>query len=158
MDNGIYTVGLVGCTSQKLKRPAPARELYVSSLFKKASAFAERSCDRWYVLSAKHGLLHPFLHFFQPIQFRHSGWTRECRCVSRDPGLGRKLSVRPPGRNRRGCWSASRPWIGGWGGAAMPAPLPDLASRDELQLCPQFYLCNALLLDFEFNVYFPEVP
>lgn len=53
------TIGLVGCASQKLKRPAPARELYVSQLFKKASAYAEMTCDRWYILSAKHGLVHP---------------------------------------------------------------------------------------------------
>lgn len=32
------TVGLIGCASQKLKRPAPGRELYVSQLFKTASA------------------------------------------------------------------------------------------------------------------------
>ncbi|GAC1454646.1 MAG: hypothetical protein PVSMB10_12550 [Pseudarthrobacter sp.] len=31
----------------------------VSQLFKKASAFAEATCDRWYILSAKHGLVHP---------------------------------------------------------------------------------------------------
>lgn len=36
---GAYTVGLIGCASQKLKRAAPARELYVSQLFKKASAY-----------------------------------------------------------------------------------------------------------------------
>ncbi|MCU1510458.1 MAG: hypothetical protein JWO34_298 [Arthrobacter sp.] len=53
------TVGLVGCASQKLKRPAPTRELYVYQLFKKASAYAELTCDRWYLLSAKHGLVHP---------------------------------------------------------------------------------------------------
>lgn len=52
-------VGLVGCASQKLTRPAPARDLYVSQLFKKASAYAEATCDRWYVLSARHGLVHP---------------------------------------------------------------------------------------------------
>jgi hypothetical protein len=52
-------VGLVGRASQKLQRPAPARELYVSQLFKKASAYAERTCDRWYILSAKHDLVHP---------------------------------------------------------------------------------------------------
>jgi hypothetical protein len=50
------TVGLVGCASQKLRRPVPARELYVSQLFKKASAYAEATCDRWYVLSAMHEL------------------------------------------------------------------------------------------------------
>ena len=38
MSTGI-TDGLVGCASQKLKRPAPARELYVSKLFKKTSAY-----------------------------------------------------------------------------------------------------------------------
>jgi len=54
-----YRVGLVGCASVKLRRPAPARELYVSQPFKKASAYADATCDRWYVLSAKHGLVHP---------------------------------------------------------------------------------------------------
>jgi hypothetical protein len=54
-----YRVGLVGCASMKLRRPAPARELYVSQLFKKASAYAEATCDRWYILSALHGLVHP---------------------------------------------------------------------------------------------------
>jgi hypothetical protein len=52
-------VGLVGCAAQKLQRPAPAREIYVSQLFKKASAYAEATCDRWYILSAKHGLISP---------------------------------------------------------------------------------------------------
>jgi cytoplasmic iron level regulating protein YaaA (DUF328/UPF0246 family) len=52
-------VGLVGCASQKLKREAPARELYVSTLFKKASAYAEAHSDIWFILSAKHGLVHP---------------------------------------------------------------------------------------------------
>ena len=56
---GRYRVGLVGCASTKLGRPAPARELYVSQLFKKASAYAAQTCDRWYILSAKHGLVHP---------------------------------------------------------------------------------------------------
>lgn len=57
--SGSTPVGLVGCASAKLKRPAPARELYTSALFRKASAYAEETCERWYVLSAKHGLVHP---------------------------------------------------------------------------------------------------
>lgn len=52
-------IGLVGCASSKLSRPAPARDLYTSPLFRKASAHAEATCARWYVLSAKHGLLCP---------------------------------------------------------------------------------------------------
>lgn len=52
-------VGLVGCASAKLHRQAPARELYTSSLFRKAFAYAELTCDLVFVLSAKHGLVHP---------------------------------------------------------------------------------------------------
>lgn len=52
-------IGLVGCAAQKLKRPAPARDLYVSQLFRKSSAYVEQHADRWFVLSAKHGLVHP---------------------------------------------------------------------------------------------------
>ena len=51
------TIGLVGCAAAKLRRPAPARDLYVSQLFKKAAAYAEANTDRWYVLSAKYGLV-----------------------------------------------------------------------------------------------------
>jgi hypothetical protein len=40
-------VGLVGCASRKLTRPAPARDLYVPQLFSRTSAYAEVTCDRW---------------------------------------------------------------------------------------------------------------
>ena len=52
-------IALVACSSKKAGRPSPARDLYVSDLFKKSSAFASRIADRWYILSAKHGLLDP---------------------------------------------------------------------------------------------------
>ena len=66
------TVGLVACASRKLQRPAPARDLYVSPLFKKASVYAEQTCDRWYVLSAMHGLVHPDT-VLEPYDQRLSG-------------------------------------------------------------------------------------
>ena len=53
------TIALVGCAAAKLSRPAPARDLYTSQLFRKASAYAEANADRWYILSAKHGLVSP---------------------------------------------------------------------------------------------------
>lgn len=53
------TIGLVGCAAAKLRRPAPARDLYTSQLFRKASEYAELHSDRWFILSAKHGLVHP---------------------------------------------------------------------------------------------------
>jgi hypothetical protein len=45
-------IGLVACSSQKLDRAAPARELYCSPLFRKSLAFAEPRCATVYVLSA----------------------------------------------------------------------------------------------------------
>lgn len=52
-------IGLVSCVKQKRSVPAPAKELYVSPLFKKSRQWAERNCDKWYVLSAKYGLVCP---------------------------------------------------------------------------------------------------
>lgn len=50
-------IGLISCSAQKLDRPAPARELYCSPLFKKSIAYAEPRCSTTYVLSALHGLV-----------------------------------------------------------------------------------------------------
>lgn len=50
---------LVGCVKRKLDRPAPARDLYTSALFRKGRDYAERSGLRWYILSAEHGLVAP---------------------------------------------------------------------------------------------------
>lgn len=52
-------IGLVGCGKKKLNYTAPARELYQGELFKKAAAYCDRNYDGWYILSAKHGLVHP---------------------------------------------------------------------------------------------------
>jgi hypothetical protein len=53
------TVVLVSCVKTKRTQPLPARALYCSSWFQKASAYAEQTGDAWYVLSAKYGLVHP---------------------------------------------------------------------------------------------------
>ena len=50
-------IGLVGCGKSKLDHSAPARELYTGPLFRAALRYAEATCDRVFVLSAKHGLL-----------------------------------------------------------------------------------------------------
>src|ERR1700731_892936 len=49
---------LVACCGPKLAEPAPAADLYVSSLFKKARTYAERR-GRWFILSALYGLVDP---------------------------------------------------------------------------------------------------
>lgn len=50
---------LVSCVSQKLDAPAKAKDLYVSALFTKARAYVEKRGGAWFILSAKHGLVHP---------------------------------------------------------------------------------------------------
>jgi len=50
---------LVSCVRSKAGKPSKARDLYISPLFKKAREVASREFDRWYVLSAKYGLVDP---------------------------------------------------------------------------------------------------
>jgi len=51
-------VGLVGCVKQQAA-PAAAQDLFVSPLFHGRRVYVERTCGRWYVLSALHGLVAP---------------------------------------------------------------------------------------------------
>lgn len=52
-------VGLVACGKSKTDSACPARRLYTGDLFLKASRYCEAQYDRWYVLSALHGLVAP---------------------------------------------------------------------------------------------------
>lgn len=52
-------VGLISCVSRKRAHAAKARDLYDSALFTKTRQYVEQHCDKWYVLSAKHGLVFP---------------------------------------------------------------------------------------------------
>lgn len=53
------TIILVSCVARKQDRPAPAADLYISPWFGKARRYAETSGARWFILSAKCGLLAP---------------------------------------------------------------------------------------------------
>jgi hypothetical protein len=55
----VSRIGLVGCVKTKLPHPAPARDLYASDLFRGRRAYVENTCERWFILSAKHGLVEP---------------------------------------------------------------------------------------------------
>jgi len=50
---------LVSCVGKKKKEAAPAAELYTSTWFTLARAYAEQSGHQWFILSAKHGLIPP---------------------------------------------------------------------------------------------------
>lgn len=50
-------VGLVGCVKTKRSAGSLARDLYISTLFTGRRRYVETSCDCWFVLSARHGLV-----------------------------------------------------------------------------------------------------
>ena len=52
-------IHLLSCVGRKLAFPAPARDLYISPWFCKARSYADSTGQLWFVLSAKHGLVHP---------------------------------------------------------------------------------------------------
>ena len=50
---------LVSCVGKKLSVPALAADLYTSPWFRKARLYVAKSGERWLILSAKYGLVHP---------------------------------------------------------------------------------------------------
>ena len=52
-------IGLVACCKTKLPEPTRAEELYCSPLFRKARAYCLARYRRWFILSAKYGLVDP---------------------------------------------------------------------------------------------------
>ena len=52
-------VAFVSCVKQKRDSAAPARDLYLSQLFRGLRRYAETHADAWYILSAEHGVLRP---------------------------------------------------------------------------------------------------
>ncbi len=49
--------GFISCVKTKHDRPMAAEDLYRSPWFVAARGYIERRTDRWYILSAAHGLL-----------------------------------------------------------------------------------------------------
>lgn len=56
---GAPRVALVGCSASKLKKSAPARELYTSALFRTSYEYAEKTCDVVLIASAFYGVVAP---------------------------------------------------------------------------------------------------
>lgn len=75
---GSKTVGLVGCVKMKQSVPSPAKDLYVSPLFRRQREAVESRCERWFILSAKHGLLDPELTI-EPYEEALHGTSRQHR-------------------------------------------------------------------------------
>lgn len=50
---------MISCVAAKSPEPQPAKLLYLSDWFKKALAYVQTQGGRFFILSAKHGLIHP---------------------------------------------------------------------------------------------------
>jgi hypothetical protein len=55
----VTTLCLVGCSKRKLCHPAPANDLYRSTLFRLSRQWAELHADAWAILSARYGVVDP---------------------------------------------------------------------------------------------------
>lgn len=69
---------LIACVSLKDTRKMRAGDIYLSPLFKKAREFASNNFDRWYILSAKHGLISPDM-VIEPYEKTLNKMSREDR-------------------------------------------------------------------------------
>lgn len=52
-------ISLVSCTAKKVDSRSPAKDLYISPWFQKARKWAEGLSREWFILSARHYLVHP---------------------------------------------------------------------------------------------------
>lgn len=52
-------IAFVSSVSKQAEERQPATDLYTSDWFKKASHYGEKVSDKWYILSARHGILEP---------------------------------------------------------------------------------------------------
>lgn len=52
-----YRIAVLGCSATKRHGSAPAKDLYTGPVFVLARAYAELVADRFFILSAKHGLV-----------------------------------------------------------------------------------------------------
>src|SRR5581483_7751462 len=75
---------LVGCVKEKQDGRHPARSLYISDLFAKRRAYAERSGQPWFVISARYGLLHPNT----PINAYNEKMDKKSLSAQRTWGIG----------------------------------------------------------------------
>lgn len=62
MASAVRSIYLVSCVSQKAPAACPASDLNASDWFRKAKGYVQqrlRDGDRWFILSAKYGLMSP---------------------------------------------------------------------------------------------------
>lgn len=73
-------IALVACAKRKRGAAAPAGDLYISHLFQGLRRYAEAYADRWYILSAEHGVLDP-VKVIHPYERTLNGMPRQERAA-----------------------------------------------------------------------------
>lgn len=63
-----HDVALISCVKSKQEEAAQPRNLYTSAYFEKMRAYAEQEYEKWWILSAKHALLHPDANPIEPYE------------------------------------------------------------------------------------------
>jgi hypothetical protein len=88
-------IALVSCVARKHAVPCAARDLYVSPLFRAARRYAEAHAERWFILSAEHGLVLPD-EPLDPYDLTLNTMAREHRKRWADRVLERADTLLPP--------------------------------------------------------------
>ena len=91
--------GLSSGSRSKLARPAPAAELYHSTLFQLPRRDVEQHADLWFVLSAKHRLLTP-----EPVLEPYNVALTGLRLAERVAGAARVAQQLAPDNNPAATW------------------------------------------------------
>ena len=126
------TIGLVACSKTKLSRPAPAQERYTSPLFRAASAYAERTYDRWLILSALHGLVRP-CQVIAPYDQTLRTMSRQDRASWADRvGRGLRRDVGPDDVLYIHAGDLYRHWVMDWDACPLVVPLAGLGIGRQL--------------------------
>ena len=117
----------MSCAKAKRAHPAPAQDLYVSPLFQKSAALARRTCGRWYILSAKHGLLAPDT-LIEPYDVTLEDYSRKERREWASRVHRQLMDARLAGAGSHLLWLAGRAYL-----ADRVRLLPDCEHLDPLQ-------------------------
>ena len=101
---GAPRVALVGCSASKLKKSAPARELYTSALFRAAYEYAEKTCDAILIASTFYGVVAPkaVIRPYDRSLRKYNKREREHWGVRTDAQIGSALVVGASGLFRFG--------------------------------------------------------
>ncbi len=126
-------ITLVSCVAAKAAQARPAKDLYLSPLFKMARAYAEAQGGRWFILSAWHGLLHPDT-VIPPYELTLNtmGQADRQRWAKYVLGQLNALEGPPPVRVVFLAGSRYREHLMGWAGARAEVPMEGLRIGEQL--------------------------